>query len=98
MSHGPRKGPKIPFTELIFKVKQDTCELKHPPIKKQKVTVIINIICLEGLTFQNVSRDFNEEALIPSIIFHFQCTQCFAIFLQTSNQTQAFTGHLRGKV
>lgn len=48
--------------------------------------------------FQNVSRDFNEDALITSIIFHFQCTHCFAGFQQTSNQKQAFTGYVRGKV
>lgn len=53
---------------------------------------------MERLLFQNGFRVFNEEALIMSIIFHFQCTQCFAGFLQTSNQKQAFTGHLRGKV
>lgn len=62
------------------------------------MTVIINIICMEGLMFQNVSRDFNEDALITSIIFHFQCTHCFAGFQQTSNQKQAFTGYVRGKV
>lgn len=35
-SHGPHKGPKISFTELIFKVKQDTCELKHSTIKEKE--------------------------------------------------------------
>lgn len=53
---------------------------------------------MEGLMFQNVFRDFNEEALIMSIIFHVQCTHCFAGFLQTSSQKQTFTGHLRQTV
>lgn len=53
---------------------------------------------MEGPMFQNISRGFNEDALITSVIFDFQCTLYFAGFQQTSNQKQAFTGYLRGKV
>lgn len=35
-SHGPHKGSKIPFIELISKVNQDTYDLKHSTIKEKE--------------------------------------------------------------